>query len=259
MNWRRIAVRSVSEIYSAAHCLSDPRPGFRVLMYHAVGTPADHDRLGLYSIAPSLFSSHMRALAAFPACSVRDISDHASTERALRVAITFDDGYKDNLQQAAPILQELGFPFTVFVSTGFTQSSQPSFLSPAELKTLARMPKVTIGTHGSTHTPLTGCSDNALKRELVDSKSYLEDLLGRPVDTMSYPFGSVDRRVRNAVKNAGYRLAFSSRFDINQSRRDPLLQCRTDILAMDSVRILRQKLRGAWDWYRWRNPDPAAT
>lgn len=255
MNLRRIASRTISEINSAAHCLSTPRQGFRVLMYHAVGTPADRDRLGLYSITPSLFASHMHALAEFSVCSINDFADHA--ESALRVAVTFDDGYKDNLYHAAPILLQLGIPFAVFVSTGFTRSAHPSFLSPSELKELANWPKAVIGTHGSTHTPLTACNDDTLKNELQGSKKYLEDILGKPVDTMSYPFGAVDMRVRAAVEAAGYSKAFSSRFDINIRGRDPLLLCRTDIVSMDSVRVLTQKLRGAWDWYRWRNPDPA--
>ena len=226
-------------------------------MYHAIGTPADRDRLGLYSISPPLFASHMRALAAYQVCSINDIQASEAIDSRLHIAVTFDDGYKDNLYQAAPILLDLGIPFTIFVSTGFTQSAHPSFLSPAELKELAGLPQVTIGTHGVAHTPLTECDDNSLRSELGDSKAYLENLLGLPVSTMSYPFGAVDRRVRGAVEAAGYKMAFSSRFDINRSGRDPLLLCRTDILAMDSVRILRQKLCGAWDWYRWRSPDPA--
>ena len=255
MTWRRLAARAFSEINSAAHCLSKPRQGFRVLMYHAVGTPADRDRLGLYSMPPPLFASHMRSLSGFSVRSIDDISRREYSEKALSIAVTFDDGYKDNLYQAAPILQELGIPFTVFIATGFTRSQHPSFLSPEELKELARIPDVKIGTHSSTHVPLSECDDNSLKRELVDSRAYLEDLLSQPVDTMSYPFGSVDQRVMCAVDEAGYKMAFSSRFDINQYGRHPLMLCRTDILAMDSVRVFHQKLRGNWDWYRWRHPD----
>ena len=120
------------------------------------------------------------------------------------------------------------------------------------------MPNATIGTHGSTHTPLTKCSKGALRNELGDSRKYLEDLLGRRVDKMSYPFGAVDQGVRDAVEEAGYVMAFCSRFDINLPGRDPLLLCRTDVLGMDSIRVLKQKLRGAWDWYRWRSHDPAS-
>jgi peptidoglycan/xylan/chitin deacetylase (PgdA/CDA1 family) len=93
--------------------------------------------------------------------------------------------------------------------------------------------------------------------ELVSSKKYIEDLIGGPVTTMSYPFGAVDRRVRDAVKRAGYLLAVCSRFDINDASRDPLLLCRTEITGNDSVRVFKQKLHGDWDWYRWRRRDPA--
>jgi len=224
-------------------------------MYHAVGTPADKDRLGHYSITPSLFASHMRALSGISVCAIDGSFGNTAAKHRLNVAVTFDDGYKDNLHRAAPILQELEIPFAVFVSTAFVQSAHSSFLSPSELKELAALPQVTIGTHGSTHIPLTQCNDVMLKNEIDGSRKYLEDLLGQGVDTMSYPFGAVDRRVRGVVETAGYKMAFSSRFDINRPERDPLLLCRTDILGIDSVRILKQKLSGAWDWYRWRYPD----
>jgi len=247
----------MAEASAVTHCFSAARSGFRVLMYHAVGTPADQDHQGIYSISPALFEKHIRALASFSEGVVDEIRQSRHAASPLRIAVTFDDGYRDNLERAAPILQELGIPFALFVSTAFTQSSNRGFLSPAQLRDLAKMPGVSIGTHGASHCALTRCNDAKLNDELAGSKHYLEDLLGQAVDTMSYPFGAVDRRVRDAVESAGYVMGFCSRFDINQADRDPLLLCRTDILATDSVRILKQKLRGHWDWYKWRNPDPA--
>jgi peptidoglycan/xylan/chitin deacetylase (PgdA/CDA1 family) len=121
------------------------------------------------------------------------------------------------------------------------------------------MPGVSIGAHGYTHISLTECDDFTLMNELVSSKKYIEDLIGEAVTTMSYPFGAVDRRVRDAVKRAGYLLAACSRFDINDASRDPLLLCRTEITGNDSVRVFQQKLHGDWDWYRWRRKDPASS
>lgn len=255
MSWRRLVARGVSEMHALAACASRPAQGFRILIYHAVGSRISEDRLGIYTIAPTLFRQHMDALAAYPEKSLIGFAEGLPGS-GLRIAVTFDDGYKDNLTVAAPILIERNIPFTVFISTEFVRRRDPNYLSPEEIRELGAMPGVTLGTHGATHVPFTQCDDSTLRQELTGSKHYLEDLLGWPVNTLSYPHGAVNRRVRDQVAAAGYTLAACSRFDINAPDRDPLLLCRTDILGIDSVRVFRQKLHGDWDWYRSRSSDP---
>lgn len=252
----RVLARAVSELVALGKVWAPPAAGFRVLLYHAVGSKIAEDSLGIYTIAPELFRQHVDALAAYPGKRYAGLADGLPGE-GLRIAVSFDDGYKDNLRVAAPMLVERGIPFTVFISTGFVRDRDPNYLSPEEVRELGALPGVTLGTHGVTHIPLAQCDDATLKIELSDSKRYLEDLLGKPVTTMSYPHGAVDQRVRAAVEAAGYAHAGCSRFDINAPERDPLLLCRTDILGIDSVRVFRQKLHGDWDWYRNRSLDPA--
>ena len=254
---RRIVTRSIAELTALARFGRAPRAGLRVLMYHSVGSVATGDALGIYGIAPDLFVQHMTALAAHAdVAPVALVADAASPQRT-RVAVTFDDGYRDNLYRAAPVLQRLRIPFTVFVCAGFMRDPAGHFLTPAEVRELAALPGVTIGSHGATHAPLTGLDDNALRNELESSKAELEDAAGCAVNAISYPHGAVDRRVRDAAAAAGYTIGTCSRFDINDPTRDPLLLCRTDIHAGDTVRVFKQKLCGDWDWYQWRNRDPA--
>ncbi|MDA8094309.1 MAG: polysaccharide deacetylase family protein [Betaproteobacteria bacterium] len=255
MNWRRAIARGVSEMHALVRHASTAAPGFRVLMYHAVGSRISEDHLGIYTIAPTLFRAHVAALVAYPGMRLTGLREGLVGE-GLRIAITFDDGYKDNLHVAAPLLLDHGIPFTVFISTEFVRNRDANYLSPEEVRELGALPGVTLGAHGATHVPLTQCGDEALRHELVASRGYLEDLLGKPVTVMSYPHGAVNRRVRDAVASSGYTLAACSRFDINAPGRDPLLLCRTDILGIDSVRVFRQKLHGDWDWYRRKNHDP---
>jgi peptidoglycan/xylan/chitin deacetylase (PgdA/CDA1 family) len=225
-------------------------------MYHAVGSPADGDRLGIYTIKPDLFESHIGALANLFPGSITHLATGLGAADTFRVAVTFDDGYRDNLHQAAPVLQKFRVPFTVFVCSEFVRNGRPGFLSPAELRELAALPGAAIGSHGATHCRLTELDDRSLSTELVSSKACLEDIIGRSVTAISYPHGAVDRRVRDAARAAGYTLGACSRFDINERTRDPLLLCRTDIHGHDSKRVLMQKLRGDWDWRRWRSSDP---
>ncbi|MGE5418086.1 MAG: polysaccharide deacetylase family protein [Acidobacteriota bacterium] len=256
MSWRQNTVRMISEANSILRMFSGTKFGYRVLMYHSVGTDLKSDPLLIYSIKPGLFEDHMRILSQHPDVDLVNFTDGTGETNKIELAVTFDDGYKDNLTTAAPIMQKYGIPFTVFVTTSFLASKDSLYMSRNELKELASCPGATIGAHGITHTPLSECDDFTLMAELIDSKNSLEDLLGQSIITMGYPFGAVDRRVRNAVKEVGYQRAGCSRFDINGPERDPLLLCRSVILAQDSERVFLQKLRGDWDWYRWRDRDP---
>lgn len=256
MNLRRSLARTISETVAGVSWLRPPADGLRVLMYHAIGTPALGDALGLFSLSPERFRQHMAFLAGRQQGQVVDFDVAALSGTGCRVAITFDDGYFDNLEVAAPILGELGLPFTVFVTSEFVRSGKAGFLSPDALRALAALPGAQIGAHGANHVALTQCDHATLRNELISSRHYLEDVLGREVRTLAYPYGATDRRVRDAALAAGYQLGACSLAGINLSGRDPLLLARTEIVSFDSARVFAQKLHGDWDWYRWRMQDP---
>ena len=250
---------AVAETAAVAGIFRERPSGLRVLMYHALGSPVLGDAREIFGVSPASFEAHMAALGELADTRIIDTSAYRPDGQPLQVAITFDDGYADNLHVAAPILERYGFPFTVFAVSEFVRRNAAPYLSVHELRELAMRPGVSIGTHGATHVPLTQCDDRTLANELLSSKHFLEDTIGRPVTTVAYPFGAVDRRVRAAAERAEYTLGFTSHFDINSPLRDPLLMARTSILGIDTVRVFKQKLCGDWDWYRWRSTDPAAT
>jgi len=252
MNWRWVITRGISEVSAIARRYSKPRKGLRILLYHAIGTQTKDDPKNLFCLSPQLFEKHMAELSCQGNSVALPLSNVSSIKQMEGVAITFDDGYKDNLSVAAPILEKYKIPFTVFATTSYVRKGSFPFLNESELRSLSENQLVTIGSHGVTHNPLTDCGDRELKNELDSSKHYLEDLTGKEISMISYPHGCVDKRVRAAVEKAGYTLGASSCFDINGYGQDMLLLCRTFILSSDSVRIFRQKLHGDWDWYRWR-------
>lgn len=229
-------------------------PGSRVLMYHSVGGEVPGNPYGI-SMPVKLFRAQMARLAARGGWRFSGFEKPSQARRDL--ALTFDDGFKDNLTAAAPVLQELGLPMTVFVTAGHVRTPGALYLSKSELLELARLPGVGVGAHGDKHVPLDALSDGELAAELRDSKAYLEDVLGRPVTALSYPHGRVDRRVRDAAQKAGYRLGGTSRYGLNGAGRDPLLLCRTEITAFDTVEDLELKVDGHWDWFARRHADPA--
>ncbi|HEU0175684.1 MAG TPA: polysaccharide deacetylase family protein [Blastocatellia bacterium] len=81
---------------------------------------------------------------------------------------------------------------------------------------------VEIGSHTLTHPILTKVGDERLQRELRDSKSQLEEVLGHQVDLFCYPNGDNDERVQREVARAGYRAAVTVVNGLNRRGDDPL-------------------------------------
>jgi peptidoglycan/xylan/chitin deacetylase (PgdA/CDA1 family) len=151
------------------------------------------------------------------------------------VLITFDDGYRDNLDNAAPVLARHGFPSVLFVPIAYLDDRQPlpherasardSRHSPtldwgalAELEALGMQ----VESHGISHTPLPQLDNGEATRELTLSKQRLEERLGRPVRAFAYVKGAVGRRHLPLVADAGYELAFTSTPGLNGPGEDRL-------------------------------------
>lgn len=245
--------RAIATTAASLRAHAKPSTGLRVLSYHSIGDRAYNDELNLNSISEQDFVLHLELIKNFHVVEFSGIN--IPTDET-HIAITFDDGYANNLHVAAPLLIEYLLPFTVFVTSGFVQSKQRGSLTKAELRELSSLPGVTIGAHSKTHCDLTRCDDNLLLAELRDSRSYIEDVIGVGVTSMAYPFGKANNRVKSAVQSCGYLSAGCSRFDINQPDRDPLMLCRSVILNGDGENVLKQKISGDWDWYRLRSRDP---
>lgn len=257
MKWKRALSRGIAEIYSLGH-LSTPARGLRILLYHAVGTCLDCNRRGL-SIAPDLFRRHVTSLKQNQSVMLVPLEPLLTNmSDGTRVALTFDDGYRDTLLIAAPILADLGIPFTVFVVPNYIKSGNSYYLTASQLKELATIPGCAIGSHSMNHLRLVELDQDALRRELKDSRQWLEDMLSQAVSMLAYPHGLASQRVRDAAAGFGYTLGVCSRTGINDKHRDPLMLCRTEILGCDNLRVFNQKLLGGWDWLRFRHRDPAS-
>ena len=239
--------------------LGRPVPGLRLLLYHSVGPRLENDWYGM-TIPPQLF--HMQMLALKHHRLLRVVPLRWPPEEpatATSVVVTFDDGYRDTLLTAAPILADLGLPFTVFITRAYVRSGDPCYLTVKQLKRLAQVPGCTIGSHALTHRPLTMLDHWTLKYELRESRWWLEDKIGKPVTMLSYPHGAVNAIVLEAVQDAGYVIGAGSGWGINTLRCQPLVLRRTEVLRFDTLRMFQQKVAGAWDWRRLRHSAVQAT
>jgi len=253
MSYKSFITHTISDSVGICRGLLQERKGHRILMYHSIGGHTHNDHMGIFSVSKELFSTHINILSSHPTIKTEHLAPFPIDDNRLKVSITFDDGYLDNLRVAAPILIEQDIPFTVFVTSNFVRNNMPGFLGPADLRELAGLPGVEIGAHGVTHTALTQCDNLKLHSELHDGKKYLEDIIGQPITSIAYPHGEANSIVEDEVAATGYKLAVCSQFDINRSGSNPLMLSRTTILQDDTERVFRQKLSGDWDWYRFRN------
>jgi peptidoglycan/xylan/chitin deacetylase (PgdA/CDA1 family) len=164
------------------------------LNYHDIGaTTATY----AYNLPVEEFDSHLRAL-----------SSTASGHPAA-MGITFDDGLRSQFEHAFPALSREGVKATFFVTAGLTDDS-PRHMTWGQLRQLSEAGHA-IQAHGWVHRFFTFCTDAELEEELRRPKEEIEDRVGRPVDTLSFPGGRFDARVLSACRRIGYRRAFTSR------------------------------------------------
>jgi peptidoglycan/xylan/chitin deacetylase (PgdA/CDA1 family) len=144
------------------------------------------------------------------------------------VAITFDDGSETDLLAVAPILRQIGFSATFFITAG--RLGNKGYLSSEQLRELHSQ-GFEIGCHSMTHHYLTDLDDAGLQYEICDAKTRLEQIIGRPVEHFSCPGGRCDDRVVSVARSAGYKTLCTSRIHANARK--------TNLFALGRVAIMR--------------------
>jgi peptidoglycan/xylan/chitin deacetylase (PgdA/CDA1 family) len=132
------------------------------------------------------------------------------------IYLTFDDGYNEIHTVFKDFLEPNSIPVTIFLTTGFLgkragwdyKLHPPVHLSLEQVKELAISPLVTFGSHSVSHPDLTRLPHASVRRELHDSRKFLEDHLHTEIKFLSVPFGRCNLRVLNEAKNAGYEAVF---------------------------------------------------
>jgi peptidoglycan/xylan/chitin deacetylase (PgdA/CDA1 family) len=190
------------------------RPPF-ALCYHGVGRVAPGADPHALFIGPEAFAEQLDVLAAqgYAVVGAGELGERVARGDGDGVgAVTFDDGLAQTARAAAPLLAERGMRASMFVTTGLMGGVHPHvggaepIMTPAEVVELAAA-GFEIGSHAVDHVPLPELSDAELRDQLRRSRAVLEDLLGRAVTTMAYPFGAHDERVVEAAREAGYEVA----------------------------------------------------
>jgi peptidoglycan/xylan/chitin deacetylase (PgdA/CDA1 family) len=219
------------------------------------------------SMPTGLFDEQMAQLRelGYRAVSLEDVLAHYVEGAPLptgAVLITFDDGYRDNLDNAAPVLAKHGYPAVQFVPIGYVGDPLPlpheeplaargvlnRTVDWEQVRELERS-GFRIESHGISHRPLADLELDEAAREIVISKLRLEEKLGRPVRAFSYVKGSEAHYKPvhlSLVRQAGYDLAFTSVSGANGPTSDPLELHRYNVEPY-SRRTFELVLAGACD------------
>lgn len=247
-----------------------------VLMYHRLGT-SHNERESRYCIAPDQFAKHMRHLAkrGMRACSLADFSawlEHNNTLPEGSFLLTFDDGFMGVYEHAAPVLQELNWPATVFLVSKligkrneWCQAQNRSgdtypLLAHEHISTM-RNTGFTFQSHTRLHPDLTTLSDGDLTEELAGSRQDLEDLLGEKIHYLAYPYGRLNEHVLKATQTAGYKAAFSTQPGFNRRDVNHYRIRRLDVFGTDTAAMLTRKIffgsndgcwQQTWRYYKGR-------
>jgi peptidoglycan/xylan/chitin deacetylase (PgdA/CDA1 family) len=170
------------------------------------------------------------------------------------VLITFDDGFRGVREHALPVLERLGWPFTVFLVSDligeqdfWTRASNPSgvtypLLNADEIRDMQQR-GVSFHSHTRNHPSLPSLDDEQLKEQLAGSRRALAPLLGHDVPYIAYPFGHLDERVEAATRAAGYKAAFSTQPGFNRRDVNRFRIRRLDVFGTDTPAMLLRKVR----------------
>ncbi|MEG1709994.1 MAG: polysaccharide deacetylase family protein, partial [Acinetobacter sp.] len=193
----------------------------RVLMYHMVREHIDGAKFNKLRVKPAEFEKQVAWMKAegFHFVTMHELQNNWGKHPEKTVAITFDDGYLDNLENAYPILEKYQAKATIYVvvdrhdrdwSTykkahhNSGELAREAKLNDEQVQFLAQSGLVEIGSHTMTHANLDKLDDAQCLQELLESKIQLEQLIHQPVTSFAYPFGIYSQRDVALAKQAGY-------------------------------------------------------
>jgi peptidoglycan/xylan/chitin deacetylase (PgdA/CDA1 family) len=187
-----------------------------ILMYHSIESMPKTTVMRSLHVPPRRFQFQMWMLKVlgYKALSLRKLKPYIDGDKTGKVVgITFDDGYQNNLLNAAPILIKYNFSATCYIVSGSIGSSntwdldkgitQRPLMTENEIRDWLKL-GMDIGGHTKTHVDLTSISEEEVKKEIIDCRTELENSFNIQVTDFCYPFGRFNELVRNIVQDSDY-------------------------------------------------------
>lgn len=201
-----------------------------ILMYHYLSEPppgSDIYRNDL-SVSPERFAAHLDAIqaAGYTTISMYQLLAYLTNGVPLPeqpVVITFDDGYRDNYENALPLLTEREMTATFFVVTDFMDEERPGYLT-WEMAREMFAAGMSIESHGRNHVSLANKNDDYLIWQALGSLETIEYEIGVRPRFVSYPAGDYDQRTLDIFASANYWAGLTTQQGATHSSDDDLFQ-----------------------------------
>lgn len=231
-----------------------PRDRAVILMYHSVSSGVDY----FANVEPKDFGRQMKHLADTnrPIVSLAELIRRLKTGEPLggAIAITFDDGYRDNYETAFPILRRYGFPATIFVTTdliGKTDKRNLPRLTGEQMKEMQASGLIDIEPHTRSHPHLSRLAEPEARAEILGSKEAIEQMLGKQCLYFAYPYGDSSDAVKSFVASIGFDAAAGVKEGTVTKESDLVDLPRVSIDASTTHAQFRGKSSHAIDLYQY--------
>lgn len=224
-----------------------------ILMYHSVAHQPNEATREL-SVTPDAFAEQMALLYQQGFTPVSTARLAASWREggplpARPVLVTFDDGYEGVHRHGLPVLAKHGFAATLFVSTGWirgaydTGGSLDTMLDWDQVRELAAE-QVEIGGHSHTHPQMDQLAEDALRFEVLRCREIIADELGACPASFAYPYGYSSRRVRHAVRAAGFDQSLAVGNALARRRQGPYALQRVTVRRSTGIEEFERLVEG---------------
>ncbi len=229
-----------------------------ILMYHSISHDAS-PKFKPFAVSPELFAKHMAYLHehAYTPITVTQYVKALSQEEASLperpVVLTFDDGFADFFTEALPVLMRYSFTATLYVATGFINSTSRWLQQEGEatrpMLTWSQLTKINecgieCGAHSCSHPQLDTLPHAAARDEIVQSKKALEHSLEQEVSSFAYPYGYHTSALGQQVREAGYTSACAVKHAMSSKSTDPYALARLMVRADTDVDSFAALLTG---------------
>ena len=223
-----------------------------ILMYHYLSVPpagADIYRQDL-SVAPDLFAAQLDAMqaAGYTTISLYALLDnltHGTPLPEKPVVLTFDDGYRDNYENAFPLLRDRGMTATFFIVTDFINTERPEYFTWDMVRELYAA-GMSIEGHGRNHVSLANKDADYLIWQALGTYESIALEVGVRPHFISYPAGEYDHRTIDIFRSANYWAGFTTKQGATHSSDDLFQMRRIRVRGTTSPAELVRLL--ALDW-----------
>jgi len=222
-----------------------------ILMYHSI----DYDK-GNHFVSPENFAKQMEYIKknGYAVITLDELARGIKNKERFKrnkVVITFDDGYKNNFKYAYPVLKKFGFPATIFIITDYV-GNEERFLNWDDVKVMSKN-NIFFGGHTKSHFYLGSLEDDKIAWEqIAGSKKAIEQQIGLPAEYFCYPGGGFNKRIKEIVKEAGYKGACTTNRGFSKFNTDVYELKRVKVTNSDAVNLMsfRAKLSGYYNLFR---------